>query len=65
MFVCLFLIICLVALGHHCRVQSFSSCGVRASHHSGFSCGAQALGARASVVELPGLKHVESSQARN
>ena len=34
-----------------------SSCGARASHCSGFSCcGAQALGARASVVVARGLQ---------
>ena len=34
-----------------CLVKAFSSCGVQASHGSNFSyCGAQALGARASVV---------------
>ena len=34
----------------------YSSCGVRASHCSGFSCcRAQALGARASVVAARGL----------
>ena len=40
----------LAALGHYGCVQAFSSCSVRASHYSGFSCGAWALGARASVV---------------
>ena len=32
-----------------------SSCSVRASHFGGFSCKAQALGLRASVVAVPGL----------
>ena len=37
-------------------MQAFSSCGARASHCGGFSCcGAQALGARDSVVVACGL----------
>ena len=41
LFVCLFL----AALGLHCCMQAFSSCGAQVSHCSGFSCfGAQALG---------------------
>ena len=39
------------ALGLRCCVWTFSSCGKRVSHCSGFSsCRAQALGVRASVV---------------
>ena len=46
----------LAALGLCCCAWAFSSCGVRASHCSGFSCcGAQALGVRASVVVARGL----------
>ena len=55
----------MAALGFRCCVQSFSSCGelgllfrcgARASHCGGFSCcGAQALGAWASVVVAHGL----------
>ena len=37
-----------------CRL--FSSCSARASHCSGFSCGAWALGAWASVVKAHGLR---------
>ena len=44
----------LAPLGLRCCVQAFSSCGERelrcgawASHFSGFSCGARALGAQA------------------
>ena len=41
----------LAVLGLHCCVRAFSSCGVRATHYSGFSCcGTWALGMRASVV---------------
>ena len=37
-------------------MRAFSSCGERASHCAGFSCcGAQALGAPASVVVAHGL----------
>ena len=53
------------ALSLHCCTRAFSSlrwtgatlrCGARASHCGGFSCcGAQALGARASVVVACGL----------
>ena len=51
-----YFILFLAALGLHCCTQAFSSCGVRASHCSGFSCcGARALGARASVVVARGL----------
>ena len=46
----------LSALGLHCCMWAFSSCGVQASHCSGFSCcGARALGVQASVVEAHGL----------
>ena len=41
----------LAVLGPHCRTWAFSSCGVWASHCSGFSCcGAEARGEWASVV---------------
>ena len=49
----LFIFLYLAVLGLHCCMQAFSSCrekglfsscGVRASHCSGFCCGAQALG---------------------
>ena len=53
-------------LGLHCCIQAFSSCSkkellsscnAQASHCGGFSgCGAQALGAQASVVAAPGLQ---------
>ena len=44
------------ALGLYSCAWAFSSCGVRASHCGGFSCcGAQALGAWASVVAVRGL----------
>ena len=47
----IFIYLFLAALGLRCCARAFSSCGSRASHCSGFSCGgAQALGARASVV---------------
>ena len=40
----------LPALGLHCRMRAFSSCGGWGPHCSGFSCcRAQALGTRASV----------------
>ena len=42
-------------LGLRCCAQAFSSCGERASHCSGFSCGARALGTRASVAVARGL----------
>ena len=51
-----YLFLFLAVLGLRCCARAFSSCGERelllvASHCSGFSrCGAQALGARASVV---------------
>ena len=55
----------MAALGFHCCVWAFSSCGeppatlcfgARASHCGGFSCcGARALGVRASVVVVCGL----------
>ena len=55
----------LAVLGLRCCVQAFSSCGERGAtlscgaqppHCGGFSCcGAQALGARASVVVVHGL----------
>ena len=53
----------LVAVG-----GSYSNCGVRVSHYSGFFCGAQALGHVGSVVEVLGLIalwHVGSSQTRD
>ena len=54
----------LAALGLCCRTQAISSCrergllssfGAQASRGGGFSCGAQALGAQASVVRAHGL----------
>ena len=54
----------LTALGLCCRTQAFSSrrerallssFGAQASRCGGFSCGAQALGAQASVVTAHGL----------
>ena len=52
----LFIYLFWAALGLRCCGQTFSSCGERASHCSGFSCcGVQALGARASVVVARGL----------
>ena len=46
----------MAALGICCCTRTFSSCGVQASHCSGFSfCRAQALGAWASVVAVHGL----------
>ena len=47
----LFIYLFLAALGLRCCAWAFSGCGARASHCGGFSyCGAQALGAGASVV---------------
>ena len=60
----LFIYLFLAALGLCCSARAFSlvvasggySCGARASHCSGFSsCGARALGSRASVVVARGL----------
>ena len=61
----LFIFNLLAALGLRCCARAFSSCwragatlrcGAQASHCGGFSCcGAQALGARASVVVARGL----------
>ena len=46
----------LAALGLHCSTQAFSSCRAWASLCGGFSCcGAQALGAQASVVVAHGV----------
>ena len=46
----------LAVLGLRCCTRAFSSCGEQASHCGGFSCcGAQALGAQASVVVAHGL----------
>ena len=46
----------LAVLGLRCCARAFSSCGEWASHCSGFSCcGAQALGAQASVVVARGF----------
>ena len=56
----------MAALGLCCWVSAFSSCGkqrplfncgVQASHCSGFSCGAWAPGAGASVVAEHGLSN--------
>ena len=56
-------ILFLAALGLHYYVRAhsncdeqglLSSCGVQASHCGGFSCGAQALGTPASVVQHVG-----------
>ena len=62
LFVLFYFILFLAGLGLRCCARAFSSCdewgrcGVRASHCSGFSCcGAQVLGARASVVVAHGL----------
>ena len=63
-FIYLFIYLFMAALGLHCCMRAFSSCGERgllfccgagASHCHGFSCGAQPLGARASVVVAHGL----------
>ena len=60
----LFIYLFLAALSLHCCTQAFSSCSERgltlccsvwASHCGGFSCGAWALGTRASVVVALGL----------
>ena len=51
-----FVYLFLAALGICCCTRTFSSCGVQASHCSGFSfCRAQALGAWASVAAVHGL----------
>ena len=64
LFIYLFIYLFMAALGLHCCMRAFSSCGERgllfccgagASHCHGFSCGAQPLGARASVVVAHGL----------
>ena len=64
-FINLFIYLSMAVLGLHCCARAFSSCGelgatlrcgARAAHCGGFSCcGAQALGARASVVVAQGL----------
>ena len=52
----LFIYLFLALLGLCCCTRAFSSCGAWASHCGGFSCcGAQALGAWASVVAARGL----------
>ena len=66
----LYLFIYLAALGLRCCAWAFSSCGewgllfrcgAQASHCGGFSCcGAQALGARASVIVAWGLSSRDS-----
>ena len=47
-----FIYLFMTALGLHCCAWAGLSlrCGARASHYGGFSCGAWALGVRASVV---------------
>ena len=46
----------MTVLGLHCCTRAFSSCGVPASHCSGFSCfRAQARGMQASVAAAPRL----------
>ena len=57
----------MVALGLHCCAWAFSSCGELGllscgpwvSHCGGFSCGAEALGTRASAVAARGLKQLQ------
>ena len=66
----IFIYLFLAALGLHCCAWAFSSCGergppphcgARAPHCGGFSCcGAQAPGARASVVVARGLQSTGS-----
>ena len=54
-----FIYLFLAALGLHGCAWAFSSCGERASHCGGVSCGgAWALGVRASVVMARGLHSV-------
>ena len=64
LFVFTILFIYLAALGLHCCTQAFSGhgkqelpfcCGARASHYSGFSCGAWVLGTCVSVAVAHGL----------
>ena len=69
-----FIYFCLAVLGLYCCTWAFSrsseqgllsSCSAQASPCGDFSCGAQALGTRASVVVTQDLltpRHVDSSQ---